>query len=42
MIESARAGRAPGELAKELELSAQAVRNWVAPAERDEGRREEA
>ena len=36
-----RAGRTPGELAREFECSAQAVRNWVRQAERDEGRRED-
>ena len=34
-----RAGRGPEELAKEFEPSAQAIRNWVAQADRDEGRR---
>ncbi len=33
------AGRSPGELAWEFEPSAQAIRNWVKQAERDEGRR---
>jgi transposase len=41
MIELVRAGRTPEELAKEFEPSAQAIRNWVAQADRDEGRREE-
>ena len=39
MIELVRAGRWPEELAKEFEPSAQAIRNWVAQADRDEGRR---
>ena len=39
MIELVRAGRSPEELAKEFEPSAQAIRNWVAQADRDEGRR---
>jgi transposase len=39
MVELVRAGRSPEELAKEFEPSAQAVRNWVAQACRDEGRR---
>ena len=39
MIELVRAGRSPEDLAKELEPSAQAIRNWVAQADRDEGRR---
>ena len=38
MIELVRAGRGPEELAKEFEPSAQAIRNWVAQADRD-GRR---
>ena len=38
-IELVRAGRGPEELAKEFEPSAQAIRNWVAQADRDEGRR---
>ena len=39
MIELVRAGRTPEELAREFEPSAQAIRNWVVQAERDEGRR---
>jgi transposase len=41
MIDLVRAGRNPEELAKEFEPSAQAIRNWVAQADRDEGRRED-
>lgn len=41
MIELVRAGRDPAALAREFEPSAQAIRNWVAQADRDEGRREE-
>ncbi len=41
MIELVRAGRTPEELAKEFEPSAQAIRNWVAQADRDDGRRED-
>jgi transposase len=41
-IELVRAGRGPEELAKEFEPSAQAIRNWVAHAGRDEGRRAES
>ena len=41
MVELIRAGRNPGELAREFGCSAQAIRNWVRQAERDEGRREE-
>src|SRR5689334_22503083 len=39
MVELARAGRSPDELAKEFEPTAQSIRNGVAQAERDEGRR---
>jgi hypothetical protein len=38
MVELIRAGRTPQELAKEFEPSAQAIRNWFAQADRDEGR----
>ena len=41
MVELVRAGRTPGELAREFECSAQAIRNWVRQADRDEGRRED-
>src|SRR5512140_2594530 len=41
MIELVRAGRTPEELAKEFEPSAQAIRNWVAQTDRDEGRRQD-
>ena len=34
-----RAGRTPEELEGEFEPTAQTIRNWVAQAERDEGRR---
>jgi transposase len=40
MIELVRAGRSPDELAKEFEPTAQSIRNWVAQADRDAGRRE--
>ncbi len=39
MVELIRAGRGPEELSREFEPSAQAIRNWVAQADRDEGRR---
>ena len=39
MVELARAGRTPEELAREFEPTAQAIRNWVRQADRDEGRR---
>ena len=41
MIELARPGRSPESLAKEFEPTAQAIRNWVAQAERDAGRRDD-
>ena len=39
MIDLVRAGRSPAELSREFEPSATAIRNWVAQADRDEGRR---
>lgn len=39
MIELVASGRTPEELAREFEPSAQAIRNWVAQAERDAGKR---
>src|SRR6516165_12003662 len=39
LIELVRAGRSAEDLAKEFEPSAQTIRNWVAQADRDEGRR---
>jgi transposase-like protein len=42
MIDLVRAGRDPADLAREFEPSAQATRNWVAEADRQEGRREAA
>jgi transposase len=39
MVELVHAGRSPEELAKEFEPTAQAIRNWVAQSDRDEGRR---
>ena len=41
MVELVRTGRTPGELAREFECSAQAIRNWVRQADRDEGRRDD-
>jgi transposase len=41
MVELVRAGRTPGELGREFEPSAQAIRNWVLQADRDEGRRQD-
>ena len=40
MVELVRGGgRSPDDLAKEFEPSARSIRNWVAQAERDAGRR---
>ena len=39
LVELVRAGRNPEELAREYEPSAQAIRNWVAQADRDQGSR---
>ena len=36
-----RAGRSPNELASQFECSAQTIRNWVAQAERDAGKRDD-
>jgi transposase len=41
MVELVHAGRTPEELARQFEPSAQAIRNWVAQADRDEGWRED-
>lgn len=39
MIALVRAGRTPEELSREFEASAQAIRNWVAQADREGGER---
>jgi len=41
MIELVRAGRDPEDLAREFEPTSQSIRNWVAQADRSEGRSEE-
>ena len=41
MVELVRAGRTPEELSREFEPSAQSISNWVAQAERDEGKRKD-
>ena len=41
IIELVRGGRSPDDLAKEFEPTAQSIRNWVAQADRDAGRRED-
>ena len=40
-MELVRAGRSPEELAQEFEPSAQAIRNWIAQADRDDGQRQD-
>jgi len=42
MVELVRAGRNPEELARGVEPSAQAIRDWVKQANRDEGLRSES
>lgn len=39
IVELVRAGRAPAELAREFEPSANTIRNWVRQADLDKGRR---
>jgi transposase len=39
MVDLVRAGRSPDELAKEFEPTAKSIRDWVAQADRDGGRR---
>ena len=39
LVEMVRAGHEPEELARKFEPSAQSIRNWVAQADRDDGRR---
>lgn len=41
LVEMVRAGRSPVELAEEFEPSEQCIRNWVAQAQRDEGKRQD-
>jgi len=41
MVELVHAGRSPEQLAKEFEPTAKSIREWVAQADRDEGRRED-
>ena len=38
IIELARAGRSPNDLAREFEPSAQAIRNWIKQADLDNGK----
>ena len=39
LVARVRAGRAPEDLAREFEPTAQSISNWVAQADRDVGRR---
>src|SRR2546425_10682837 len=39
LVELARTGRTPEELGRQFEPSAQTIRNWLRPADRDDGRR---
>jgi transposase len=41
LVEMVRAGRNPEELAEKFEPTAQAIRNWVAQADRDDGHRQD-
>ena len=41
LVELVRAGRNPEELAAKFEPSAQAIRNWVRQADRDDGHRQD-
>ena len=42
MVDLVRAGRDPDQLAREFEPTAQSIRHWLAQADRQEGRQEEA
>lgn len=39
LVQLVRSGRSPEELAREVEPSAQTIRNWAAQADRDDGGR---
>jgi transposase len=41
LVALVREGRTPEELGRQFEPSAQAIRNWAAQADRDEGRRQD-
>jgi transposase len=41
IIELVRKGRTPEQLSRQFEPSAQAIRNWVRQADRDEGHRQD-
>ncbi len=42
MVELVRAGRDPDDIAKEFEPTAQAIRNWIARADKKDGRQRDA
>ncbi len=42
MFDQVRAGRSPDDLAREFEPTSHSIRAWIASADRNEGRREEA
>jgi len=41
MVEMVRSGVSPEALSRKFEPTAQAIRNWVAQADRDEGKRQD-
>ena len=41
LVALVREGRTPEELSRQFEPSAQAIRNWIAQADRDEGQRQD-
>jgi transposase len=41
MVEMVRSGISPEALSRKFEPTAQAIRNWVAQADRDEGKRQD-
>lgn len=41
LVALVRQGRTPEELSRQFEPTAQAIRNWIAQAERDEGHRQD-
>jgi len=41
MVEMVRSGMTPEALSRKFEPTAQAIRNWVAQADRDEGKRQD-
>ena len=42
MVDLARSGHDPDDLTRKFEPTAQSIRNWIAQADKKEGRREEA